>query len=212
MKRILVGALILMFLFGGAVMAVTPVDGPQKGPQVGEGDVQATITIQGSADFRVFGDFANIELPVQPFEDSKSNVVQWRVLANAPVVVEFASVGPQTIDTAVPAWAHSFFQYTVTEDSRDFEFALKSVDSDVDQEGNPKSELVAETAADNGTAATNGTRLTGTIFLEYFAPDWTDLGNFPNDSEGSNSFLDLGEPDDKYYDVVQVTIYASVGQ
>lgn len=195
MKRMFVGAMILILLFGGVGMATTP-------PLPTTDTVNTTITILGSADFRLVGDFQNILLAINPFQSNTSNTVQWRILSNLLVEAEFESIGPEG-GTGVPAWAHSFFTYSVTgpDSSEPTSFTLKSSDSNL-QVGTTKSETIVG-ALDNGTVLP----INGTIVLDYAAPSWDDEGNF-----NGNSFLGLGSPGTTYNDVVQVTISASTGE
>ncbi len=194
MKRMFVGAMILILLFGGVMMAQT-----SDGDQVGSGEVKTTITIQGGADFRITPPDGEIHLDVNPFSDSMSNTVNWRILANLEVTAEFRSIGPNQGDE-VPDWARSFFIYQVTDltgtDDVNYDLGLMSTDV-VKITGGGFSE-------DNGS--TQAIPITGKVLLRYFAPDWD-----PDGLVSGGSFMDLGGPGKEYADLVEVTIKAGVG-
>lgn len=204
MRKIFIGALLLMLVFGGVTLA-----GSTNGNDpIGQGSMNATIVIEGAAEFLlVEGEF--LLLHVRPLYNSTSNFANWGLLTNKPqsIRVHFESVGVSS--GGIPEWAASLFEYTVTAGTWSGSYVYLG-------EYTPDSGKEASFEAFDGSDLNGLTRdidgyIWGQIQLAFTVPDPDNQGQ-PWSFGPGEGWLDLGDFSDDgtpttYADIIQVTVY-----
>ncbi len=204
MRKIFIGALLLMLVFSGVTMA-----GSTNGNDpIGRGSMNATIVIEGAAEFLLLeGEF--LLLHVRPLYNSTSNFANWGLLTNRPqsIRVHFESVGVPS--GGIPEWAASLFEYTVTAGTWSDGFVY-------DGEYTPDPGKETSFEAFDGSNLTGLTRdsrgyIWGQIQLAFTVPDPDNQGQ-PWELPSGEDWLDLGDfaedgTPTTYADIIQVTVY-----
>lgn len=105
MKRIFVGALLLLLLVSGIGMGAAE--------PIGEGRIEACVVVIGFADFFMFGS-EPIVLLVHPLYNTVSNAANWGLISNrlGMLGIDFQSIGSDS--GGIPAWAEELFEYRAT--------------------------------------------------------------------------------------------------